>query len=67
MLRKEFPHLREWCEDHFWLQAVSMGLSGMVGKSLKSIFLNNIPMNRIERNKGDFSYMPRTILFREYR
>jgi len=49
------------------LHAVSTGLLGLIVKSLKSIFLKNIPMNKIERNNGDFSYMPWTILSGVYR
>ena len=59
ILRKEFPHLKEWCENISGHRAVSMDLSGMDGKLWRSIFLSNIPMNTIERNNEDFSYRPR--------
>ena len=37
----------------------------MAGMSLKSIFLNNIPMNTIEKNNEDFSDRPRYYFVRE--
>jgi putative transposase len=28
ILRKEFPHLREWCEDHLWVPSCFHGSVG---------------------------------------
>ena len=58
-IEKGISHLKEWCPEHFWAPSCFHGLLGMAEMSLKSIFLNNIPMNTIEKNNEDFSYRPR--------
>ncbi len=46
ILRKEFPHLREWCEDHLWSPGCYHVLSARVGKLLRNTFPRKIVLRK---------------------
>lgn len=61
ILRKEFPHLQEWCGDHLWAPSCFHGSVGNGWEVVENIFVSKMYMNIIGENKRNGIYRPWTI------
>jgi len=51
ILRKEFPHLREWCDDHFWAPSCFHGSVGNGWDIVEKYISEQHTMNTHEYNR----------------